>query len=473
MRDQLLGFDEQAGALTAPADAATGARTLAAARGLRWANIPQPVRRRLAWLILDLTAVSIAGRAAPAATIAADFAAEAYGGDAATALLDGRRLSMPGAAWANGVLANVLDLDDGHRITKGHPGAIVIPAALAAAEARDASLEEFLVAVALGYEVAIRAGVELHARASQYHASGAWGGLGAATAAGLLLGLSGEVLEHALGLAEYHAPIAPIMRSVADPAMTKDATGWGAFVGTGSAMLAQRGYTSLSSEFLDSRSLDDLGQRWQLLDLYVKTYPCCRWTQPAIEAALALSKRHELPLEDLRRVEIRTFAAADGLARGKPTTTEDAQYSLVWPVAVALVRGSFEVEDVLERLDDPIVDSVAELTSVVVDAELDGLFPQRRLAEVTVALADGTRVESGRFEARGDPDDPDWEAVVAGKVQRVLGRDPDRLAIMVRSDPPAARLGGKSLPELVELLTYALGDRWHAPGSARPTRQEV
>lgn len=473
MPDQLLGFDEHAGGLTAAAGAATGPGGLAGARDLRWADIPEPVRRRLAWLLLDLTAVCVAGRAAPAATIAADFAADAYGGDAATALLDGRRLSMPGAAWANGVLANVLDFDDGHRITKGHPGAIVIPAALAAAESRDASLEEFLVAVALGYEVAIRAGVELHARASQYHASGAWGGLGAATAAGLLLGSSDEALEHAVGLAEYHAPIAPIMRSVADPAMTKDATGWGAFVGTGSAMLARRGYTSLSSEFLGSRSLDDLGQRWQLLDLYVKPYPCCRWTQPAIEAALLLSRGRGLLPDELRRVEIRTFAAADGLARGKPATTEDAQYSLVWPVAVALVRGSFEVEDVLERLDDPNVDAVAERTTVVVDTELDGLFPHRRLAAVTVELVDGTLVESGRFEARGDPDDPDWESVVADKVQRVLGGDPERPAAMVRSDPPAARLGGKSLPELVGLLTYALGDRWNDSEPARPIRQEV
>ena len=54
---------------------------------------------------------------------------------------DGRRLSASGAAWANGVLANVLDFDDGHRLTKGHPGAVVIPAALAAAQRADATAD--------------------------------------------------------------------------------------------------------------------------------------------------------------------------------------------------------------------------------------------------------------------------------------------------------------------------------------------
>jgi len=95
--------------------------------GLTWAELPEAVRRKVGFLLLDLLAVMVAGRPAPAARIAADYASVAHGGDAATSLLDGRRLSGPGAALANGVLANVLDNDDGHRLTKGHPGAVVIP----------------------------------------------------------------------------------------------------------------------------------------------------------------------------------------------------------------------------------------------------------------------------------------------------------------------------------------------------------
>ena len=197
------------------------------------------------------------------------------------------RVGAPGAAFANGVLANALDFDDGHRLTKGHPGAVVIPAALAVAQLVDASEVDFLTAVVVGYEVAIRAGIALHAsrarlprlrRVGQRSAPprpprGCSGSTPIATLA-------------ALGLAEYHAPIAPIMRSCAEPAMTKDACAWGACVGVTSALLAARGFTSVRAEFPDAE-LDDLGRRWRLEELYVKAYPCCRWSQGAIAAALA------------------------------------------------------------------------------------------------------------------------------------------------------------------------------------------
>ena len=154
-------------------------------------------------------------------------------------LCDGRRVAAPGAAFANGVLGNSLDIDDGHRVTKGHPGAIIIPVAMAAAESRGATCEEFLLAALIGYEVAIRAGIELHAREADYHASGAWGSLGAAVACARLFGLDSARLGHAVNIAEYHAPIADMSRAVTDPAMTKDAVGWGAFMGMSSALLAE------------------------------------------------------------------------------------------------------------------------------------------------------------------------------------------------------------------------------------------
>ena len=421
---------------------------------LRWSDVPQPVRRRLAWLVLDLAAVSVAGRLAPAARIAADYASEAHAGDAATALFDGRRLSVPGAAWANGVLANALDFDDGHRLTKGHPGATVLPAALAAAEATDATLEEFLTAVVVGYEVALRAGVRLHGRASEYHASGAWGALGAAAAVSRLLGLGATRTQHAIGLAEYHAPNALIMRSVADPAMTKDATGWGAFVGSSSAMLARAGFTALESAFLGEGTLEGYGERWALLDVYVKAYPCCRWTQPAIEAALRATRARGVAPDEVRRVAIQTFAAAEGLARRRPQTTEDAQYSLVWPVAAAIVRGRFGVDDVLTGFGDEGVWAVAERTNVVGDAAVTAAFPARRFAAVSVELVDGSVLQSGRCEARGEPGEEGWEDVVAEKLPFLSV--PAGTRVVAPSDPPKLRLGGRTLAELIAALAYPL-----------------
>ena len=422
------------------------------ARELRWSDAPPSVRRHVALLLLDLAAVSEAGRSAPAALIAADHASEVHGGDAATSLLDGRRLSMPGAAWANGVLANVLDYDDGHRITKGHPGAMVIPSALAAAESVGASLTELLEAVLVGYEVAIRAGVLLHERELQYHASAAWGALGVAAATGRLVGLDAAQLRHAIGIAEYHAPIALMPRAVADPAMTKDTCGWGSLIGTSAALLAGRGFTALDSEFMLTEGELELGERWEVLEVYLKHYPCCRWSQPGIDAALRL----QIDPATIESVVVRTFAAAELLSKRRPTNTEEMQYSLVWPIATALVHGRFGVDEVLGGFDDAAVSRVADCIRIEVDPALTAAFPAQRLTEVEVVSRDGTSLRSGLTEAEGEPHSLGWEGVVAAKVVRFLDADA-RLPLAAHPEPPPASLSGRSRDELVRLLAFGLG----------------
>jgi 2-methylcitrate dehydratase PrpD len=414
-------------------------------RDLRWADVPPAVRERVRLLLADLAAVCVAGRPAPASSMAAAYASAVHPGDEATALLDGRRVGAVGAAWCNGVLANVLDYDDGHRLTKGHPGAVVIPAALAAAQLADATVEELLVAVVVGYEIAIRAGVALHARDDGYHASGAWGGLGAAAAAARLLGLDATAIHHAIGLAEYHAPIAHIMRSVAQPAMTKDACAWGASVGVSSALMAAGGFTAVDAAFLDEDA-GDLGSSWRLEELYLKAYPCCRWSQGAIRAALDARAGEQLAADDVETVTVRTFAAADALAKVAPATTEEAQYNLVWPVATSVATGDFTVADVLGPWDDEAVASVMARTRVEIDAELTSAFPARRLTAVEIALRDGRRLAAGPLEAMGEPGSDGWASVVTGKVAALV--DPRR--DLAPSVPDT--LGAATPAELLALL---------------------
>ena len=333
--------------------------------GVALSDAPAAVRRRVALLLSDIAAVCIAGRGAPASAIAADHAPALGGGAEATALLDGRRLGAAGAAWANGVLANALDFDDGHRLTKGHPGAVIVPAALAAAQLADANAAE---------------------------------------------------------LTPTNAP---------------------------HAQLAAGGFTSARSEFVDAPD-DGLGSRWRIEELYVKAYPCCRWSQGAIAAVLAAragESGEAIEPTTIERVEIRTFAAADGLAKVIPSSTEEAQYNLVWPVASALVRGRFAVADVLGPFDDPEVASLVERVEVIVDPQLTAAFPARRLTTVEILLRDGRRLTAGPLEAPGEPDDPDWEAIVARKRAELIDEQRD-LA-------PASTNGGLrelDAPQLLGLL---------------------
>jgi 2-methylcitrate dehydratase PrpD len=386
--------------------------------GFDLADLPHDARERLSLLTADMAAVCASGRAAPAARIAADHAVDVYPGAEATLLLDGRRAGVIGAAFANGVLANALDFDDGHRLTKGHPGAVVIPASVAVAQRVGATPRGLLEAIVVGYEIAIRAGIALHDRDDSYHASGAWGAVGAAAAAARLLGLDAPATLSAVGLAEYHAPIAHIMRSCAEPRMTKDACAWGAAIGVESALLAARGFSSVRGEFMDAVDvLDDLGARWRLQELYVKPYPCCRWSQCAIAAVLAATGGRVLNAGQVRRVTARTFAAADGLAKLIPETTEEAQYSLLWPLACALTRGRFGVAEALGPFTDGAVRAMFERLEVEVDAELTAAFPARRLTSVEIELSSGEVLGAGPLQAPGEADDPGLPAAVATKVR--------------------------------------------------------
>jgi 2-methylcitrate dehydratase PrpD len=416
--------------------------------GLSLDDVPGPTRARLGLLLADMAAVCTAGRPAPASAMAGAYAAAVHPGAEATLLVDGRRVGASGAAFANGVLANVLDFDDGHRLTKGHPGAVIIPATLAVAQQVNASVAQWLEAVVVGYEVAIRAGIALHDRDASYHASGAWGGVGAAMAAARLLALDGFAMLAAAGLAEYHAPIAHIMRSCAEPQMTKDACAWGASVGVSSALLAAQGFTSVRPEFLDSE-LDDLGRRWRLEELYIKAYPCCRWSQGAIAAAMQATGGRTLTPGDVRRVRVRTFAAADGLAKVVPESTEEAQYSLMWPVACVLARGRFGVPEVLGPFTDPDVRAMFERVEIEVDAALTAQFPHRRLTAVQIELGDGERLAAGPLEAAGEPDDPRLPAVVRSKVSDLVG--PGQVARVGMDE----RVGALGPERLLDILCHA------------------
>ena len=364
-------------------------------------------------------------------------------------LLDGRRTSPVGAAWANAVLANVLDYDDGHRLTKGHPGAMIVPGLLALAEARDARVVELLEAIVVGYEIAVRAGVELHRRDSAYHASGAWGALGVAAAAARLLGLDRTATRHALGLAEYHGPIAPIMRSCADPAMTKDACDLGARIGVESALLAQGGYTGCASFLLDGLA-PDLGTRWPIDENYLKDHPCCRWSQGGIRAALEL---HGPDPATVERIEVRTFAAADGLSKGVPatprrrsTTSSGRSPRRSRPGASAWRRHS-------ARSTTPRPATVGA-REVVVDPALDAHFPAQRLTAVEVTTGAGVLV-AGPCEARGEPDDPDWEEIALAKVRSLIGPSRPSGGTTHSADGGPDGLAGIGLDRLVGLLAPA------------------
>jgi 2-methylcitrate dehydratase PrpD len=307
-------------------------------------------------------------------------------------------------------MANALDIDDGYRNVKGHPGACALPPLLAAAEVTGGCTgRNFLTALVIAYELGIRAGLIRHATYDCYHSSGSWGAVAGAAAAGRLLGLSSDQIRHAMGAAEYHAPIAPMMKGIATPSMGKDSIGWGAMVAVLSALMAKIGFTGITPLFDDAPDailVENLGAKWEILDLYYKPYAACRWAQPAVAGVLSIVRENHLTPAQITAIRVRTFEAATRLPNTPPVDTEAAQYNLAFPVAAALLDGEVGPSQVLPpRLSDPDLNSLLDRVRVEAAPEFEAEFPAKAPAEVIVETMTGQVFRSGRREAPWEPPD--------------------------------------------------------------------
>ncbi|CAN5778302.1 MmgE/PrpD family protein [soil metagenome] len=388
-------------------------------------------RHHLALLLLDTLGVGAAARDLVAGRAARDVAVALHGAGpgapAARLAFDGRPVSPAGAAFALAAQTDNLDAHDGYSPSKGHIGVVVVPTLVAHAQARPAlTVGAALAALAVGYEVAARAGVALHATVADYHTSGAWNALGAAALAARLDGLEPALLREALGIAEYHGPRSQMMRGIRHPTMVHDGAGWGALAGSSAVALAAAGFTGAPAITVEDPALaatwGDLGDRWTVDDTYVKTYPVCRWTHPMVDAALALRHAHALDHASIAAIEIGTFEEATHLVSTVPASTTDAQYASSFPVAAALVHGRVGVGEVSGAgLVDPAVARLVARTTVVRRPEFDRRFPAERLGDVTITTTSGATWSSGPSLATGGVAEPGADAVVREKFHRLAG----------------------------------------------------
>ncbi|MDR5867749.1 MmgE/PrpD family protein [Halomonas koreensis] len=397
--------------------------------------------------LLDLVGVAAGATRTDLAGHARRFARSQHGGDRPLLFADGRA-SPTGVALHGAWLIDALDAHDGQVLTKGHAGVALLPGLLALPEVERLSGRDVLGLLTLGYEVATRAGIALHAVSPDYHTSGAWNALGVAAMAGRLMGLDAHRLHHALGIAEFYGPRSQMMRCIDHPTMLKDGSGWGAMTGVSAALLARDGFTGAPALTVTDPGVDalwaDLGRRWYLHEQYFKAYPVCRWAQPAVEAVLSLRDRIGDP-GDVSRIEIVTFHEARRLHVVHPASTEQAQYSLPWSVACALGRGTLDAEAVT-LLEAPDLRDLASRVELQESEAFNARFPAERWASARLHLADGRVLESDPCEARGNPHNPLSDAELTAKYRAladpVLGERAERLreTILTLEDRPAGDL---------------------------------
>jgi 2-methylcitrate dehydratase PrpD len=190
--------------------------------------------------------------------------------------------------------------------------------------------------------------------------------------------------------------------------------------GVSAALLARGGLTGAPALTVESPDVahiwSDLGTRWRISEQYFKPYPTCYWAQPAIAGALALQQAHDLPPDAVARIRVLTFHEATRLACRHPQTTEEAQYSLPFPVAAALVHGRLGLAELSgPALHDARVLRLADRVELVHDPILSARFPAERIARVHIETAAGALLDSGDVRAKWDGPTPPTDAELRQK----------------------------------------------------------
>ncbi|TBL27968.1 MmgE/PrpD family protein, partial [Verrucosispora sp. SN26_14.1] len=349
-----------------------------------------------------------------------------------------------------------------------------------AAQAAGADGAALTTAVAVGIEVTVRlgmAGYDPELNNSVFfehgqHATSICGAMGAAVAAGMLVGLDEDGLLDVLGVtASMAAGVIEANRT--GGTVKRLHCGWAAHSAVTAADLVRRGFTGpptvlegrfgfftafLRGEADHAQVTDGLGERWAVPDIFFKPYPANHFTHAAIDAGLAL-RAQDVPLDRIDHIELRVPAAVIRTigqpidTKRTPDTGYQAQFSGPYAVVAGLFGGGglglglSDFTDDLAR--DPARRALMARVDVVADDECTKIFPYQFPAVVTVRTDDGRTWREEVLTNRGGPQRPLSDAELAMKFRdNVAGRlDPDTTDQVV-----AAVAGLADVTDVADLL---------------------
>ncbi|KQT11197.1 MmgE/PrpD family protein [Ramlibacter sp. Leaf400] len=448
---------------------------------LRERAIPDRTRTILAKAVVDAIGCGLYGLTTEWGRILHAFAAEQGGRPEAGLWASGQRVSVAHSVLASATAIHSFDFDD-HSRAKIHPGAIVVPLALALGEKVGADGELVLRAIAAGYETMNRVSQAANpgrARMRGWHLTGTCGTFAAAATASVLLRLDAETTASALGLAGTQS--AGLWAFTSDGSMSKRMhPGKAAQDGVNAALLAQRGFIgprhileaedggflfAMSDSPRPDRITAGLGTVWHSDFTCFKPYACCGSNHACVDAVLEMIRAHRLAVGDVERV-VAGIPRVVQTQTGFPYQADsvlNAQMSLQYNIAVAMLDGQAYLEQFTpERIVEPKVVALARRVEIEVHEDVDRAYPEVYGGRVTLVLKDGTTVSRHVEYSRGMPENPMDEqeverkfmslasaAVGAGQAGRILHE-----AVRVFAAPSMAPLNrllaGCSVPGLAE-----------------------
>jgi 2-methylcitrate dehydratase PrpD len=398
---------------------------------IRYEDIPPQVLAATKKSVVDTFAAMLAGTGAQGCPEVVAQALEWGGKEESTVFHYGKKVPAFLAALANGMMARAVDFDDVFEPGTMHASASIVPAVVAAAEMKGGlSGKQFLAAVTLGVDLICRMGRtnRIPSGLSGMNVTFQYACFGCAGVVGRILGMDEEKMIHAMGLA-YSQTAGNSQNLLEGTLATRFSQGLAAQAGVYAAVFARRGITAarevLEGKFgyypvyqrgeYDVRSLlEGLGERFEGVNVTLKKYPCCMHSHGAIDALLDISGEEGLSDDDVDRVTVRinqqgfNFVCLPPEKTRVPRSIPEAQFSLPYAAARALVKGKVFLDDFTEeQIRNPRVLQVAQRVDCVVDPELDKKYPAR----VTPAVVE-VRTRKGKVfsrlvvERRGSPTNP-------------------------------------------------------------------
>jgi 2-methylcitrate dehydratase PrpD len=385
------------------------------AAGLRYEDLPAAVVVKAKEIIADTVAACICGSDKPWSRIVIDYAERTGPGGTSRILGRGTSVQAPAAALANGALAHAFELDSLTRPGAGaHPGATVLPPALAVAQQVGASGKALIAAVVAGNEVMIRIGRATgHTNEARgFHAPGTTGPFGAAVACGLLLGLDERGMTNAIGIAgslacgllEFAKGDGGMVKRLhlgraSEAGVLAASLAAAGFEGPRTAIEGQFGFLRVfCTEFDEAHLTRGLGSDFVVMSTVLKRYPVHATAHAAVKAVRDLQAAHGFKGGEAEAITVTgTARMVERHNIAEPADLMLAQYSIPFCVALALHREARDPESYDEAaLADPAIRALTRRVRLVPEA---GNGHGAAGSTVTITLADGRKFE--RHEASG------------------------------------------------------------------------
>lgn len=407
---------------------------------LRLEAVPVAVRHLARMHLADALGVGLGGAVVPAhRRLLTQLRSEGGSQGAATVLGFSGGLPAPMAAMLNGMSIHSLEYDDTHMASIVHGSAVIVPTALAAAEAQGLSLDEMVRLVVAGWEVLVRIGEAspggFQRRGFQVTSVG--GVVVAALLGAVARGAGRAETAAAMGIAGSQA--GGVFEFLSNGSNVKALhPGWAAHAGLWAAACARGGMTGpatvlegrfgLFNAYADDAAagarlalgVQDLGSKWMLADAAFKFFPCCHYIHPFLECAQLLLPRVPSPA-DIASVHCRVAPGAATVicepweAKLQPASGNEAKYSLPYCIARILLGRPVDIATMTAEGVD--ADALALAARIHWAPRAESGFPQRFDADLRIELADGTRLHQDVDQVFGSPQRPAGEDAVRAKFE--------------------------------------------------------